>query len=106
MTYEQFKRGISEEVDTKESDIRKFIIHYAIMLFIGAFCLSFLISRVVGSLFGVAFMVLVLFLFIFSLDVFVESPSIYQGCCKVTKHWLLYSIIIVISSIVIRVFLL
>ena len=107
MTYENFKQEIiSKDESVSSKDVKSFTIKYALMLFLSAFSISFVISSIIGNGFSVIFMVLTLFLYIWRFDILVESHEYFLKLNKLVKFWWLITLLVVISCILTVLFVL
>lgn len=107
MTYENFKQEvISKDDSVSGKDVKVFTIKYALMLFLSAFSISFVISSIIGNGFSVIFMILTLFLYIWSFDILVESHDCFLKLNKLVKFWWLVTLLVVISCILTVLFVL
>lgn len=107
MTYEKFTEAMTknDEVITRK-DIKSFAIRYAILLAVAVFSISSVIYEIIDLFFSIVFLILSLFLYIWSFDIFVEQGTDYF--IKVNKRlklWWLYCIIIVAVCLLINLFI-
>lgn len=107
MTYENFCNKMHDkDSSTDRKDIRYFAIRFALIVFISAIATGIIVSKILGSFFLILFLLLSLLLYVWSFDLFVENDSIYRKILRVSKFWWLYSLLVVISCILINNFVL
>lgn len=105
MTYENFAKDMTSE-GKQRKDVRKFAIRYALSLFISAFALAYIISAVLNTVMSVFFLLIVLFLYVWTFDLIADEPSYFDKMFKAVKVWWLYDIISVIGVFLINMFVL
>lgn len=87
MTYEKFKEAVLTDTSKSEKDVRKFTVNYALLLFLSALSTSMVIQNILGVGFSLVFLLLVLFLFIWSFDLIVETQDRFNKWNKFVKFW-------------------
>lgn len=107
MTYERFATEmLDRKSDLKRKDIRSFTIKFALLVGIASMSAGLLVSKILGSFFLILFLILALFLYIWSFDLFVENDNLYKHISRMSRFWWLYSAIIVAICVAINTFVL
>lgn len=108
MTYEKFASNMEskKELEITRGMIRKFAIQYALLLFPCAIALTTVIANIIGLIFCILFLILSLFLYVWSFDILVENTNYYFKISKLVHYWWLILILVVILCITINLFIL
>lgn len=107
MTYEKFAESMTAKDDTlTRKNVKVFAIKYALLLFLSALSITMIISSILGNIFSAIFLILSLFLYIWSFDILVDSPEYFTKLNKIVKFWWLFAIIVFVSCVLINIFIL
>lgn len=103
MTYESFKGVIvSSGNNVTNKDVKSFTIRYALLLFLSGFSMSISIQSIIGTTLTLGFLLLFLFLYVWSFDLIAENPSSFRVWNKVSKFWWLIVPIVLAISLFLR----
>ena len=89
MTYEKFAISMTSKSNNNltRKDIRTFSIRYALLLFLSSFSISTVISSVGNVYLSCIFLMLSLFLYLLSFDLFVENNEVFTKVNNIIKFW-------------------
>ena len=76
------------------------------LLFPCAVALTTVIANIIGVIFCILFLILSLFLYVWSFDILVENTNYYFKISKLAHYWWLILILVVILCITINLFIL
>lgn len=106
MTYEKFAKTMeSKDNGLDRKSIHLFTVRYALVLFLCALALTTVIVNILGLIFCVLFLILSLFLYVWSFDIFVDNEVYFNKLTKIFKYWWGIVIFFVTLCILINLFI-